>query len=59
MASKPATRREIGVPSIPLGSFVRLNCSRIPANRIKAKPKPIAVEMAETTLCNKFKNLFG
>jgi len=58
MANKPAVNSEIGVPCIPLGNFAMLSCSRIPANNIKASPKPNAVEIAKTTLSSRLKSFW-
>lgn len=46
MANRPAVMRAIGVPCMPLGMLTRLICSRKPAKRVKARPKPKAVEKA-------------
>lgn len=49
IANKPAVINAIGVPFIPSGTLVIANCSLTPAKMIKAKAKPIAVEIAYTT----------
>ena len=49
MANKPAAISAMGIPCIDLGTFVRLSCSRIPANNVNARAKPKAVETAKTT----------
>ena len=46
IASKPAVRRAMGVPSIAFGTLFMDNCSRIPAKSTKARAKPIAVQTA-------------
>ena len=54
IASRPATMRAVGMPSMPLGSLVSASCSRIPAKSTRARPKPADVESANTTLSSKF-----
>lgn len=49
MANNPATTSAIGVPFMPFGIFTRSICSLKPANKISAKPKPMAVEKEYTT----------
>ena len=46
IASKPAVRSAIGVPSIAFGTLFMDNCSRIPANSTNASAKPMAVQTA-------------
>ena len=53
IASKPAVIKAIGVPFMPSGIFTKLICSRKPANRTSANPKPNAVEKAYTTPVNR------
>ena len=48
-ASNPAVTNAIGVPFMPFGMDDSSSCSRIPAKMVNAKPKPIAVEAANTT----------
>ena len=56
MARSPAVIRAVGIPSIFLGSFTMLSCSRMPAKRMIASPKPMAVDMAKTTLSTRLKS---
>ena len=52
----PAVIRAIGMPCMALGTLVRASCSRIPEKMISASAKPIEVEMAKTTDCNRLKS---
>ena len=52
MARRPAVRRAIGVPFIASGTLARANCSRIPAKRMSARPKPSAVAKAKSVPVN-------
>ena len=58
MASRPAVINAIGEPFIPLGMATSSRCSRIPAKIVRANPKPIAVEAANTKDSSQLKSFW-
>ena len=56
--SSPAVTSAMGVPLIPLGTWLSSICSRKPEKMMRANPNPRAVAIAYTTLSTRLKSFW-